>query len=49
MPLFSLIVPVYRVEDYLGPCLESILCQSWSDLEVIAVDHQSVRPACSRP
>ncbi|MEU8486534.1 bifunctional glycosyltransferase family 2 protein/CDP-glycerol:glycerophosphate glycerophosphotransferase [Streptomyces sp. NPDC048641] len=38
MPRFSVIVPVYQVQAYLHACLESVLEQSCSDLEVIAVD-----------
>jgi glycosyltransferase involved in cell wall biosynthesis len=39
--LLSLIVPVYRVEDYLAACLDSLLDQSFTDFEVIAVDDAS--------
>ncbi|MDX3458262.1 bifunctional glycosyltransferase family 2 protein/CDP-glycerol:glycerophosphate glycerophosphotransferase [Streptomyces sp. ME02-8801-2C] len=38
MPRFSVIVPAYRVQAYLQDCLESVLGQSYPDLEVIAVD-----------
>lgn len=41
MPLLSLIVPVYRVEEYLPQCLDSVLGQSFTDIEVIAVDDAS--------
>lgn len=37
-PLLSVIVPVYNVEDYLGRCVESILNQTYRNLEVILVD-----------
>lgn len=37
----SVIVPVYRVESYLPRCLDSILAQSYSNLEVILVDDGS--------
>jgi len=37
-PLLSVIVPVYNVEDYLPRCLDSILSQSYPNLEVILVD-----------
>jgi len=39
--MISIIVPVYNVEDYLRPCLDSILNQSLSDFEVILVDDGS--------
>ncbi|MEW2296008.1 bifunctional glycosyltransferase family 2 protein/CDP-glycerol:glycerophosphate glycerophosphotransferase [Streptomyces sp. NPDC006743] len=38
MPRFSVIVPVYRVQAYLHECLESVLTQSFMDLELVAVD-----------
>ena len=40
-PLVSIIVPVYNVESYLSPCLESIQRQSWRNLEVLMVDDGS--------
>lgn len=41
IPKISVIVPVYRVEDYLPKCLDSILNQTFRDLEVILVDDGS--------
>lgn len=41
MPSISLIVPVYKVEDYLPRCVDSILHQSFSDFELILVDDGS--------
>ncbi|GGU91646.1 hypothetical protein GCM10010502_51370 [Kitasatospora aureofaciens] len=38
VPRFSVIVPVYQVQDYLTECLESVLGQAGPDLELIAVD-----------
>ncbi|MFF3490584.1 CDP-glycerol glycerophosphotransferase family protein [Streptomyces sp. NPDC002795] len=38
MPRFSVIVPVYRVQAYLHECLESVLEQSFTDLELVAID-----------
>ncbi|WP_251093622.1 bifunctional glycosyltransferase family 2 protein/CDP-glycerol:glycerophosphate glycerophosphotransferase [Streptomyces sp. Caat 7-52] len=38
MPRFSVIVPAYKVQAYLSECLDSVLSQSYSDLELIAVD-----------
>jgi glycosyltransferase involved in cell wall biosynthesis len=35
MPLLSIIIPVYNVEDYLEECLDSILSQDFYDYEVI--------------
>lgn len=37
----SIIIPVYKVEDYLAACLDSIIAQSFQNWEVIAVDDGS--------
>ena len=41
MPEISVIVPVYKVEKFLGTCIESILRQSFADFELILVDDGS--------
>ncbi|AJE40945.1 bifunctional glycosyltransferase/CDP-glycerol:glycerophosphate glycerophosphotransferase [Streptomyces nodosus] len=38
MPRFSVIVPAFKVQAYLQECLTSVLEQSYTDFEVIAVD-----------
>lgn len=38
MPKVTVVVPVYRVENYLSRCLDSLLTQSISDYEVICVN-----------
>lgn len=38
MPKFSIIVPVYNVEEYIDDCLKSIFNQSFKDFEVIVVN-----------
>ena len=40
-PLISVIVPVYRVEEYLERCVKSMLSQTYKNLEVILVDDGS--------
>ena len=37
----SVIVPIYRVEKYLRKCIDSILEQSYKDIELILVDDGS--------
>ena len=37
----SVIVPVYKVEDYLVPCLDSILNQLFRDIEILLIDDGS--------
>jgi glycosyltransferase involved in cell wall biosynthesis len=34
----SIIIPVYKVEQYIGRCAESVLNQTYRQLEVILVD-----------
>ena len=41
MPEISVIVPVYKVEEYLKPCVDSILNQTFHDFELILVDDGS--------
>lgn len=40
-PLVSVIVPVYKTEEYLERCAESVLSQTMGDLELILVDDGS--------
>lgn len=39
--MISVIVPIYNVKDYLIPCIESIINQIFTDLEIILVDDGS--------
>lgn len=41
MPKISVIIPVFNAEVYLSECLESVLSQSLTDFEIIAVDDAS--------
>lgn len=40
-PLISVIVPVYKVENYLDRCVKSIVDQSYQNLEIVLVDDGS--------
>ena len=40
-PLISVIVPIYGVEKYLEQCLDSILNQTYRQLEIILIDDGS--------
>ena len=40
-PKISVVVPVFNVEDYLCACIESIINQSFRDLEIILVNDGS--------
>jgi len=41
IPLISIIVPVYNAEEYLGQCLDSILAQTYTHLEIILINDGS--------
>ena len=40
-PLISVVVPAYKVEEYIEKCLDSILNQTYKNLEIILVDDGS--------
>ena len=40
-PLITVVVPIYNVELYLKQCIDSILNQSYNNLEIILVDDGS--------
>ena len=44
MPTVSVIIPVYKVERYLDACVESVIGQTYTDLEILLVDDGS--PDC---
>ena len=39
--LVSIVIPVYKVEKYIYGCLESVITQSYKNLEIILVDDGS--------
>ena len=39
--LVSVVIPVYNSEKYLEKCLDSILEQTYQDIEIIAIDDES--------
>ncbi|MGO4496758.1 glycosyltransferase family 2 protein [Paenibacillus sp. 2RAB27] len=41
LPKVSVVVPIYKVEKYLSRCVESIMNQSYSNLQIILVDDGS--------
>ena len=40
-PKVSVIIPVYKVEQYLNQCIESIRKQTLTDIEIILIDDES--------
>ena len=41
LPLISIIVPVYNTEQYLPECLNSIMAQTYENIEIVIVDDAS--------
>ncbi len=41
MKKISVIIPVFNVEKYLEECLESVINQTWQEIEILAVDDGS--------
>lgn len=44
--MISIIVPIYNVEQYLDCCVQSILAQTYQEIEVILVDDGSSDKSC---
>ncbi len=40
-PLISIIIPIYNVEEFLPKCIESIINQTYENLEIICVNDES--------
>lgn len=40
-PLISIIIPVYNVEKYLSKCLDSVINQTYKNLEIICINDSS--------
>ena len=38
---YSVIIPVYNVENYLSRCIDSLLAQNYVDLEILLIDNGS--------
>lgn len=41
MKFFSIIVPIYNIEEYIEECIESVLKQNFSDYEIVLIDDGS--------
>ena len=41
LPLISIIIPVYNVQDYLRKCLDSVLQQTYHNLEILLINDGS--------
>ena len=38
---YSIIVPIYKIEQYITQCIESIIHQTYKNIEIILVDDGS--------
>ena len=41
MPLVSVIIPVYNVEDYIEDCIKSLINQNYKNIEIILINDGS--------
>ena len=46
-PLISVILPIYNIETYLSKCMESVINQTYDNLEIIMVDDGSTDNSAS--
>ena len=46
LPIISIIVPVYNTERYLSECLNSIIAQTYQNIEIVIVDDASTDNSC---
>lgn len=45
-PLVSIIVPVYNVDQYLCKCIDSLINQTYRDIEIVLIDDGSKDSSC---
>ena len=40
-PLISIVIPVYNVERYIERCVDSVLCQTYKNIEILLINDGS--------
>ncbi len=48
LPLISVIIPVFNCSPYIEVCINSVLCQSYKNVEIIAIDDGSTDSSKSK-